>query len=489
MAPEKKAIEGVEWRINVGDGSSKSLVEEERFATRIWLGIKSLILKFLIFFKKARDIGANDPRKIAHCVKVGMALSVVSLFYYVRPLYDGVGGNAMWAIMTVVVVFENTVGATICKCLNRVCGTSLAGMLAFGVHWVATKSGEKFEPLIVGASIFMLASAATFSRFIPSVKQRFDYGAMIFILTFSLITVSGYRVDKLFEMAHDRISTIIVGTSLCIFVSMLICPIWAGRDLHTLTTTNMDKLANSLDGCVAEYFNSNESDEESDKKILGYKCVLSSKASEESMANFAKWEPAHGNFGFKHPWKQYPKIGASMRNCAYCIEALTSCILSENQAPDLIKNQLRDVCLKVSSTSSTVIRELSTTIKTMKRSSDIDFLSEETSIAVEELQETLRTLSNLHNPPINIGAETNSAAADETDATLVPLIEVIPLVTFASLLIEITTRIKGIVNAVDELANLAEFKVEADENCDKSRSNNRVEQDLDEKTMKTLQKV
>ena len=30
-----------------------------------------------------------------------------------KPLYDGVGGNAMWAVMTVVVVMEFTVGEAI----------------------------------------------------------------------------------------------------------------------------------------------------------------------------------------------------------------------------------------------------------------------------------------------------------------------------------------------------------------------------------------
>ena len=76
----------------------------------------------------------------------------------------------------------------------------------------------------------------------------FDYGAMIFILTFSLVAVSGHRVDKLFDMAHYRMSTIIVGTSLCILVSMLICPFWAGQKLHSQMFHNMEKLANSLDG-------------------------------------------------------------------------------------------------------------------------------------------------------------------------------------------------------------------------------------------------
>lgn len=159
--------------------------------------------------------------------------------------------------------------------MNRATGTFLAGFLAVGVHWIASQSGENFEPVIVGASVFLLglfifpskiryflicilhkshslvlvfaASAATFSRFIPVIKARFDYGAMIFILTFSLVSVSGYRVEKLFDMAHQRLSTIIIGISICIVIATLICPIWAGEELHRLIIHNMDKLANSLD--------------------------------------------------------------------------------------------------------------------------------------------------------------------------------------------------------------------------------------------------
>ncbi|KAJ6414991.1 hypothetical protein OIU84_003898 [Salix udensis] len=213
--------------------------------SRVWMGLKSLIAGFVLkvwkFLKKAWDIGVDDPRKVIHCLKVGMALTVVSLVYFTRPLYEGVGGNAMWAIMTVVVVFENTVGATISK-------------------------RHKFEPVVIGASVFILASAATFSRFIPSVKARFDYGALIFILTFSLVAVSGYRVEELFDLAHQRLSTIIIGTSLCVLVTMLICPIWAGQELNALISRNMDKLADSLDGCVEEYFDHHGELEDSDKQ-------------------------------------------------------------------------------------------------------------------------------------------------------------------------------------------------------------------------------
>lgn len=92
-----------------------------------------------------------------------------------------------------------------------------------------------------------LASAATFTRFIPAVKARFDYGTMIFILTFSLVSISGYRVANLLNMVHERLLTIIIGASLCVITSILIFPIWAGEELHKLVISNMEKLAESLD--------------------------------------------------------------------------------------------------------------------------------------------------------------------------------------------------------------------------------------------------
>lgn len=101
----------LEWRINVSNGASKVLEPERGLVGRVWHKMYSLmIMKIWKFLVDCWKIGVAEPRKFIHCVKVGVALSVVSLFYYMRPLYEGVGGNAMWAIMTVVVVSEYTVG-------------------------------------------------------------------------------------------------------------------------------------------------------------------------------------------------------------------------------------------------------------------------------------------------------------------------------------------------------------------------------------------
>ncbi|KAL3536682.1 hypothetical protein ACH5RR_000048 [Cinchona calisaya] len=461
----------LEWRLNVADGTSttpeKLEPESCRRVNRICGRLRGLLMDVLVkiwmFLETVWNLGKNEPKKVIHCLKVGMALCLVSLFYYMRPLYDGVGGNAMWAVMTVVVVYEYTVGATLAKCVNRVVGTSLAGFLGIGVHWIANQSSEKMEPIILQGSVFLLAASATFSRFIPSVKARFDYGAMIFILTFSLVSVSGYRVDKLFELAKQRLSTIAIGTSICILTTMLFSPVWAGYELHSLICNNLEKLADSLDG-VAECFKNGVGDAKEDafsKKSQRYKCVLNSKATEESMANFARWEPTHGNFNFRHPWKEYLKVGASMRDCAYYVETLNGIINSNFEPPEFLKKHLGGICKKLSSSSSDILKELAIMMRTMTKSSRIGLVVEEMNFSVEDLQNALKSLPNqsVSSPEVTAADSCNDTEEGEpnTKPQIVPLMEIVPLVTAASLLIEIAAKVEGIVEATNHLASRAEF--------------------------------
>ena len=60
--------------------------------------------------RTAKQLAKDDPRRITHSFKVGLAISLVSLFYYSDAIYEGFGVDAMWAVLTVVVVFEYSVG-------------------------------------------------------------------------------------------------------------------------------------------------------------------------------------------------------------------------------------------------------------------------------------------------------------------------------------------------------------------------------------------
>ena len=55
-------------------------------------------------------VGHDDPRRAIHALKVGFSLTLVSLLCLMEPLFKGVGQNAIWAVMTVVVVLEFTAG-------------------------------------------------------------------------------------------------------------------------------------------------------------------------------------------------------------------------------------------------------------------------------------------------------------------------------------------------------------------------------------------
>lgn len=56
------------------------------------------------------DKQMKDAKNIIHSIKVGISLVLISLLYLLDPLYEQVGENAIWAIMTVVVTFEFSAG-------------------------------------------------------------------------------------------------------------------------------------------------------------------------------------------------------------------------------------------------------------------------------------------------------------------------------------------------------------------------------------------
>jgi hypothetical protein len=64
-----------------------------------------------LVWKTTWKVGCDDPRRVIHAFKVGLSLTLVSLLYLLEPIFKGIGrNNAIWAVMTVVVVFEFTAG-------------------------------------------------------------------------------------------------------------------------------------------------------------------------------------------------------------------------------------------------------------------------------------------------------------------------------------------------------------------------------------------
>lgn len=118
--------------------------------------------------------------------------------------------------------------------------------------------------------------------------------------------------------------------------------------------------------------------------------------------------------------------------------------------------------------------------------------------AVQELQNDLKSLPGL---PIQQSLpeagtpqdkKTYSNSTSAAASVPVPLIEIIPLVTLVSLLIEIAARIESIVDAVEKLADLAQFQPVADEKIKKdNKPDSKIVQDQhkEDETVITIQRV
>ncbi|XP_028762200.1 aluminum-activated malate transporter 14-like [Neltuma alba] len=382
----------------------------------------------------------HDTNKVIHSIKVGISLVLVSLLYFLDPLYDQVGDNAMWAIMTDLVIFEFYAGATLGKGLNRGMGTILGGGLGCLASIIAQHFGGIGSSIIIAASVFIFGAVATYFRQVPSIKKRYDYGVLIFMLTFNLVIVSGVRADEVLKIARNRLLAIVMGFIVCISVSLIVFPLWTSDELHHSTASRFHDLANTIQGCLEEYFESADSGKENAKiNTSCCKSVLNSKSKDESLANFAQWEPWHGRFGYSYPWDKYLSIGDVLRDLAAIILALSSCLQSSRQAKEWEKESLKEACEALGSSIAWSLREVGDSIEQRRKLK-----------AANEILPKLKAVRAEMNSMIigtsKIAESENSGGDDLAIAGLLVL-----------LMIEVVEKVEELAKAVEQLAEIAAF--------------------------------
>ncbi|XP_057535082.1 aluminum-activated malate transporter 2-like [Amaranthus tricolor] len=407
---------------------------------------KSLIANVVTLLGMTKKLAKDDPRRVIYSLKVGLALTLVSLFYYFQPLYNTFDDSATWAIITVVVVFEYTVGATLVKGLNRAMGTFLAVALAAGTNHLASLFGNIGEAILIGLFVFIFATTSTFIRFFPKIKRRYDYVFLIFILTFSFISVLGFREEThIIEIAHKRMSTVAIGIVVTVLINILIYPIWAGQELHNSIALNMEKIGQCLQGFGAVYMRTDgeaKSKDTSKSYFQGYQSVLHSKSSEETLANFARWEPPHGQFRYRHPWNKYVKLGFLSRQCAYRIDALKAYCNLDIKLTQKFQEEIKEACIKMSLESGNALKELSVCVREMKYPSSL--VNAHICSSKAEL-ETLKTLLK------SISLYNNTKSNQQSEV----LIQTIPMVTVVYLLTDIVDYTEKMAATTYELATIA----------------------------------
>ncbi|KAL5561659.1 hypothetical protein UlMin_031406 [Ulmus minor] len=409
--------------------SSTSPIKEEKRATK---------LSILAYLKEMTS--KQDVRKLIHSIKVGIALVLVSLLYLLDPLFEEVGENAMWAIMTVVVVFEFYAGATLGKGLNRGIGTILGGGLGCLAAAFAQKVGGVGNSVIVATSVFIFGALATYTRLVPSIKKRYDYGVMIFILTFNLVVVSGIRAEKVLELARERLSTIGMGFAICVIISLLVFPSWASNEFHQSMASKFEDLAQSIEGCMEEHFRvADEKENQKSNSTTSSKCksVLNSKAKDEQLANFAKWEPWHGKFGLYHPWGKYLQIGEHLRELASSVLSLKYCLQSPRQPSSTMRKSINEPCEEVGLSLGWTLRELGESIKKMRKCHQENLILPKLKAIRQELSLVV-SLSKMDQMENNVDA--------------------LAIASFVFLLMEMVDKVEDLAKEVEELGENAAFR-------------------------------
>ncbi|CAF2114759.1 unnamed protein product [Brassica napus] len=158
------------------------------------------------FFGYGVGDGNNGPEEDYILSQDGFGSDI--LIFFKLPGSE-LSNHYLWAILTIVVIFEFSIGGTFRKGCNTGLGTLSAGALALGMAEISDMTGNWAE-VFNTASIVVVAFLGTYAKLYPTMKP-YEYGFRAFLLTYCYVIVSGYRTGEFMETAVSRILMIALG--------------------------------------------------------------------------------------------------------------------------------------------------------------------------------------------------------------------------------------------------------------------------------------
>ncbi|KAG9155649.1 hypothetical protein Leryth_003934 [Lithospermum erythrorhizon] len=281
-------------------------------------------------------------------------------------------------------------------------------------------------------------------------------------------------------------------------MSLLIFPIWSGEDLHKSTIWKIEGLARSIDACVGDYFSDDDPNKPEDTSLddliyKGYKAVVDSKSIDDTLALYSSWEPRHSRKCHKFPGQQYVKLGAVLRHFGYIVIALHGCLQTEIQTPLSVRLLFKDPCIRLAGEVSRALRELADCIR-HRQICSTEILSDNLQQALHDLNAAFKSQPKLFlgqnnrnnnsandpSTPTMVKSEPKKGNSNRTNndvvtpkqaerkvlrhtiskivITRLEFSETLPFSAFASMLVEAVARLDLVIEQVEELGNVANFK-------------------------------
>ncbi|CAL5376484.1 unnamed protein product [Camellia sinensis] len=256
---------------------------------------------------------------------------------------------------------------------------------------------------------------------------------------FNLVAVSGLCVDKVIELARQRLSTIGMGFTVCIFTNLLICPMWASDELHHSTASKFQKLASCIQGILEEYFREvNEKEKQPGANFANCKSVIHSKSSDESLKILQD-----GNHGMENLGSHIPGINTYKSEMFFETLLLPLFhlkgvfnLLDSDQPSSNPRQLIKELFEAVGSLLVWILGELGENIIKMEK-------RRPKSLMASKLQSMRAKLSLLASPS-KLGAPENGDG--------------LAMASFVFLLMEIVEKVEVLAKEVEELGELADFQ-------------------------------